>query len=187
MSTPIRSLLALIVSLLVFGAPALPASAHSELLQSTPADGERLTAAPTQIELVFGEGVQQQGGAIVVKGPDGTRYEQPGSFVTDENVATVQVTRATDSGEYSVVYRVMSADGHVVDGTFTYQVLGSGTSPDAASAPAATPLSGTATDAGAGDESAVGVVWVLGLGAIGLVLLAAVIAVAVRGRRGRQG
>jgi methionine-rich copper-binding protein CopC len=182
-----RSLLALIVSLLALGAPALPASAHSELLQSTPADGEQLAEAPTQIELVFGEGVQQQGGAIVVKGPDGTRYDRPGSFVTDENVATVQVTRATDAGEYTVVYRVMSADGHVVDGTFSYEVLGSGTSPAVASTPAATPLAGTATDDGEGDDSAVGFVWVLGLGAIGLVLLAAVIAVVVRGRRGRQG
>lgn len=182
-----RSLLALIVSLLALGAPALPASAHSELLQSTPADGERLAEAPTTIELVFGEGVQQQGGAIVVKGPDGTRYDQPGSFVTDENVATVQVTRATDAGEYTVVYRVMSADGHVVEGTFSYAVLGSDASPEVASTPAAIPLSGTATDDGAGDDSAVGFVWVLGLGAIGLVLLAAVIAVVVRGRRGRRG
>jgi copper resistance protein C len=185
-STRTRPLLALIVSLLAFGVPALPAYAHSELLQSTPADGEQLTQAPTEIELVFGEGVQQQGGAIVVKGPDGARYDEPGSFVTDENVATVKVDAATDAGEYTVVYRVTSADGHVVDGTFSYRVLDAGTSPGAASTPAATPLSGTATDEGAGDESAVGVVWVLGLGAIGLVLLAAVIAVAVRGRRGRQ-
>lgn len=182
-----RSLLALIVSLLAFGVPTLPASAHSELLQSTPADGEQLTEAPAEIELVFGEGVQQPGGAIVVKGPDGTRYDQPGSFETDENVATVKVDRATDGGEYTVVYRVMSADGHVVDGTFSYRVVGPATSPEVASTPAATPLSGTATDDGAGDGSAVGFVWVLGLGAIGLVLLAAVIAVAVRGRRGRQG
>jgi methionine-rich copper-binding protein CopC len=183
-----RSLLALVVSFLAMGVVALPASAHSELLQSTPADGEQLTEAPAEIELVFGEAVQQQGGAIIVKGPDGTRYDRAASFTTDENVATIGLVAATDPGEYSVAYRVVSADGHVVSDTFAYELLATDSSPTAVqSTPDASPLAGTPTDDGAGAGSDIGFVWVLGLGAIGLVLLAAVIAVAVRGRRGREG
>ena len=167
---------------------AAPASAHSELLESTPADGERLTVAPTEIELVFGEDVQQQGGAILVTGTDGVRYDRPSSFATSDNVATVRLTPASSApGRYLVAYRIVSADGHVVDGSFGYRVLETGGSdaedPESLD-PSATPLGGAPTDPGAGDESGVGVVWVLGLGAIGLALLAALIAVAVRGRRG---
>jgi hypothetical protein len=87
-----------------------------------------------------------------------------------------------------VAYRVVSADGHVVSDTFTYELLATDPSPTTVQpAPDASPLAGTPTDDGAGEGSDIGFVWVLGLGAIGLVLLAAVIAVAVRGRRGREG
>lgn len=169
----------------------VPAEAHSDLVDSTPTSGDRLTTAPTQVELVFGEPVQQAGGSIVVKASDGGRVDAPGTFSTDQNVATVQLTDVDTAGRYSVAYRVVSADGHVVTGTFTYQLAGpaSETAPASETGPAtddpavaATPLAGTTTDGGAGQESA-GVVWVLGLGAIGLVLVAAIVAVALRGRR----
>jgi methionine-rich copper-binding protein CopC len=183
-----RSLLALAVAALVLVTPALPATAHSELLQSTPADGERLSEAPSEVELVFGEGVQQQGGAIVVKGPDGSRYDRASTFQTDENVATVQLADASEAGEYTVAYRVVSADGHVVSGSLAYRLLEAGSAPSgAASSSDATPLAGTATDEGTGEDSGGAFIWVLGLGAIGLALLAAMIAVFVRGRRDRRG
>lgn len=185
MSTVTRVLLVVLASLLTLGALASPGSAHSELLKSTPADGDRLTKAPTEIELVFGEGVEEQGGAIVVTGPDGTRVDKAPTFATDDNVATVTLSPATAPGEYTVSYRVVSADGHVVRGTFAYELVGTSASSASpgASAAEATPSPVAAT--GSDDDSS-GVVWVLGLGAIGLVLLAAVIAVAVRGRRGGQ-
>ena len=44
------------------------AQAHSELVGSTPAADATLNKPPTQISLEFNEGVQQQGGAIVVYG-----------------------------------------------------------------------------------------------------------------------
>lgn len=183
MSLPSRPFLAFLVAVALVGVPALPAAAHSELLQSTPADGAQLSEAPGEVELVFGEGVQQQGGAIVVKGPDGTRYDQAATFATDENVATVQLQEATDVGRYTVAYRVVSADGHVVSGTFAYQLVGASTAPSNTSTLSIS-SSPTATDGS--DEDSGSFVWVLGLGAIGFVLLAAVISVFVRGRRDRQ-
>lgn len=182
-----RSALLVTAALLALASQGGVASAHSELLQSTPADGEQLSAPPAQIELVFGENVQQQGGAIVVKGPDGVRRDRPATFTTDQNVATVQLldggqTAAADTvGRYSVAYRVVSADGHIVSGSFGYEVLA------ASATPSSTPstLPAAPTGGGADDDSSSGFIWVLGLGAIGLVLLTAVVAVAVRGRRGQ--
>ena len=177
----------------IFVLPAGPASAHSELLESTPADGDTLTSAPRQVQLVFGENVQEQGGAIVVEAADGTRVDQPRTFATDANVATVQLTSNAPAGKYTVTFRVVSADGHIVSDSFGYQLTPSPTATPASSdtattsAPAAdsdsSPVAGT-NDADEG--SGTSVIWVLGLGAIGVALVAAMIAVVVRGRRERS-
>ena len=170
--------------------PAIPAFAHSELLESTPAAGSQLSEPPPQVQLVFGENVQQQGGAIVVQADDGSRVDQPNTFATEANVATVQLNKNAPTGTYTVNYRVVSADGHVVSDTFSYRVTsstsstptpsGSATTSSAAPSSDSSPVSGT-TDGEEGSGSSV--IWVLGLGAIGLVLVAAMIAVVVRGRR----
>ena len=170
--------------------PAIPAFAHSELLETTPAAGSKLSEPPTQVQLVFGENVQQQGGAIVVQAGDGSRVEEADTFASEANVATVQLAKSAPAGTYTVNFRVVSADGHVVSDTFSYRVTSSTSSAPTPSGPATTssaaassdssPVAGT-TDAEEGSGSSA--IWVLGLGAIGLVLVAAMIAVVVRGRR----
>lgn len=178
----------LALAMLVGHAP--PASAHSELVESTPAAGSTLKEAPTEVELVFGEGVQQQGGSIVVS-LQNTVVSQQNTFAVNDNVASVQLQGADQPGTYSVAFRVVSADGHPVRDTFTYELKGS--TPTATSSveptdssvtptPSTSPLAGESNS----DDSTGSVVWVLGLGAIGLALVAAMIAVAVRGRRDRS-
>jgi hypothetical protein len=88
---------------------------------------------------------------------------------------------------------VVSADGHIVTDSFSYQVTPTSTAGPASSAAATTSAAAAGTDsspaAGTNDAdtgSGASVVWVLGLGAIGVVLVAAVIAVVVRGRRERS-
>lgn len=167
-----------------------PAAAHSELVESTPAAGAELGKAPTEVELVFGESVQQQGGSIIVSVRD-TILSQGNTFTTSDNVASVQLEPNGQPGTYTVAFRVVSADGHIVSDRFEYTVLG-----DTSARPAATstgtptvdesPVAGTTEATEDSEDSGTGVVWVLGLGAIGLVLVAAVISVAVRGRRGRS-
>jgi methionine-rich copper-binding protein CopC len=182
----------------IFGAIALlpvsPASAHSELLESTPAAGAELSKPPTEVQLIFGESVQQQGGSIEVAQRD-TIVSQSNTFATKGNVASVQLTGPGQPGTYTVSFRVVSVDGHVVSDTFEYEVVGA-PSTSSTSAPSETPsetpaddqspaaATNTATDDS--EDSSGSVVWVLGLGAIGIVLVAAMIAVAVRGRRDRS-
>ena len=112
------------------------------------------------------------------------------TFATEANVATVQLATNAPVGTYTVNFRVVSADGHVVSDTFSYRVVsstssaptpsGSATTSSAAASSDSSPVAGT-TDAEEGSGSSA--IWVLGLGAIGLVLVAAMIAVVVRGRR----
>lgn len=167
-------------------AQAAPATAHSELLESSPPAGAVLDAAPRAVELTFGEDVQTQGGGIVVKGPSGTRYDDPSTFSVDGTVASVGLAPQDGGyvdGTYTVTYRVVSADGHIVSGSYNFRLRGVAQSdqPSPTSTLDASPAAGTPPP----EESGGGVVWVLGLGAIGVVLVAAVISVAVRGRRGR--
>ena len=94
--------------------PLSPAAAHSELVESTPAAGAELRKAPTEVELVFGESVQQQGGRIVVSVSD-TIVSQDSTFTTSDNVASVQLEPSGQPGTYTVAFRVVSADGHIVE------------------------------------------------------------------------
>jgi len=166
--------------------PASTAWAHSDVVESTPADGAELSQAPTQVELKFDEAVQQQGGTIVVSIGD-TSVSDAATFVAEGNVATVQLKGSAQPGSYTVKYRIVSADGHVGSGTFGYSVTGTAS---ASSSPAANgaPAQGAdeSGDSGNTGDSTGTVVWVLGLGAIGIVLVAAIISVAVRGRRDRS-
>jgi len=166
---------------------AAPASADSELVESTPAEGSTVTEAPTEVELVFNEGVQQLGGSIVVSLQD-TVVSQQNTFAAQDNVASVQLQGADQAGTYSVAFRVVSADGHPVQDTFTYELKGSATTATSSadptdSSPATTPSTLPLSGESSSDDGSGAVVWVLGAGAIGLALVAALVAVAVRGRR----
>jgi len=170
--------------------PAAPASAHSELVESTPAAGSTLKEPPTEVELVFGEDVQQQGGSIVVSLQD-TVVSQQNTFTVNDNVASVQLQGADQPGTYNVAFRVVSADGHTVRDTFTYELNGSTPTATSSADPTGsevtlTPSTSPLTSDSNSDDSTGAVVWVLGIGAIGLALVAALIAVAVRGRRDRS-
>lgn len=175
---------------LLWALPLSSASAHSELLESTPAAGAKLTKAPSEVELVFGEGVQEQGGKIVVS-TDDTIVSKDSTFTVSDNLASVQLADDGQPGTYTVAFRVVSADGHVVSDRFEYTVVGKA-SPSPTGGGTGTPtvdesqVAGTTEQTEDSEDSGTGVVWVLGLGAIGLVLVAAVISVAVRGRRDRS-
>ncbi|HEX5018119.1 MAG TPA: copper resistance CopC family protein [Actinomycetes bacterium] len=166
---------------------ATPASAHSELIGSTPSAGETLAKAPSRVELVFNEPVQQEGGTISVSVRD-TVVSDDSTFSVNGTDASVQLRAGGDgaqAGRYTVDYRIVSEDGHVISDSYAFQVRG-GSIAQASDEPTAdtTPLS--TDDSDEPEESSASVVWVLGAGAIGLALVAALIAVATRGRRGRS-
>ncbi len=164
--------------------PVTAAWAHSEIVESTPADGAELRQAPTQVELVFDEPVQQQGGDIVVSVRD-TTVSEATTFATNGTAATVQLAGPAEPGSYTVKYRIVSADGHIASGTLGYSVTGASV---ASSGATGSPVEGSDNSGGTGESDGASgtVIWVLGLGAIGIVLVAAVISVAVRGRRDRS-
>ncbi len=103
--------------MLVWSAPG--ASAHNALISTDPADGSTVATAPEQITLVFNEPGQALGSEIVVTAPDGTVVSDGAVQLVDASV-TQALTGDLPAGAYSVTWRVTSADGHPIDGSFTF-------------------------------------------------------------------
>ncbi|WP_420111128.1 copper resistance CopC family protein [Pseudactinotalea sp.] len=119
--TSFLTLVALVfaTAVLTFAVPGA-AQAHSELVSSTPSDGGTTSEIPTEIVLEFNENIQEIGNEIVVVDPEGTPVAD-GEMVVDGPVVTQPISTGA-AGEYTVTWRVVSADGHPISGEFTYEL-----------------------------------------------------------------
>ncbi|MEO6502613.1 MAG: copper resistance protein CopC, partial [Jatrophihabitantaceae bacterium] len=111
---------------------AAPASAHTVLVGSDPANGSRLTQSPATVTLRFNEQVRLEPGYLRVTDSTGQRVDNgtashPGGVGSS---VSVPLRSGLGDGSYLASYRVISADSHPVAGTIRYVVgdgpLGSG-------------------------------------------------------------
>lgn len=114
----LRALVATGIALLLLVATPFVASAHSELVSSNPADGEVLSSAPTFVTLQFNEQISEAGLQVVAQGPDGPITL--GAPTLDGASVTVSWPQDVPAGAYRVAYRVVSADGHPIDGVIGF-------------------------------------------------------------------
>lgn len=110
----------LLVLLGSFVLGAAPASAHAAMIGSDPEDGTSMAAAPTSITFSFNENVSRRA-QVAVAAPDGSQVEVSDVRAVDGSV-TATLADVDQRGTYSASYRVVSADGHPVTGTVTYDV-----------------------------------------------------------------
>ncbi|GAA3795011.1 copper resistance CopC family protein [Cellulomonas soli] len=96
------------------------ASAHDQLLSTSPADGEVVTTAPTALTLEFSDDVLDLSSAVVLTPAGGTAVEL--AVTVDGPTVTAALPADLPSGAYAVAWRVVSADGHPIEGTFAYTV-----------------------------------------------------------------
>jgi len=121
----------IVTAALVLGAPST-VFAHAALESSIPASNSVLEESPTAIVLDFDDDIE-----VAVSRID--LFDSNGDTVAidaprrgdDATILSASVPLLAD-GLYAVIWRVTSADGHPVDGSFSFQV-------------------GTATDSGSGD------------------------------------
>ncbi|WP_261166362.1 copper resistance CopC family protein [Microbacterium sp. Marseille-Q6965] len=180
-------------------ATATPAFAHDTLVSTDPAAGSTVENMPAELTLTYSAELLDAGDgtAVEVLSPSGADAAA-GEPALAGAVVTVPLAEAAEAGEYTVTWRVVSSDGHPIDGTFSFTVAQPTApqptpeptqSPDESETadtptPIATtdPSDGTAED---GDSFARNLPWIVG----GLLLAAgggAVVAVLVaRSRRGR--
>ena len=116
----LAALAALVVVVLAAVAPAGLVSAHAELLEITPADGEIVDAAPPQVRLRFSEPVSLTGGSAGVLDDDATEVST-GARSVDDSVVIALPSGLAD-GTYTVTWQVISVDSHRISGASVFHV-----------------------------------------------------------------
>jgi methionine-rich copper-binding protein CopC len=111
----------------VLALAAAPASAHNELQSSSPATGARLSAVPGSVVLTFEENTDPRFVKVKATGPDGQSVAA-GPPQTSGATVRQPLTPGTADGLYTVTYRVVSKDGHPVQGSVTF-TAGTSTGP----------------------------------------------------------
>ncbi|MCU1502869.1 MAG: hypothetical protein JWM12_2223 [Ilumatobacteraceae bacterium] len=118
----VATLLALVASLAAALGTWGVASAHAELISTSPTSGAVLTASPTQIVLTFSEHVDPLPDSIRLVAGDGAAVAI-GSMSQDLGDDTVSASVPTlADGTYVVAWRAISADSHPVAGAYTFSV-----------------------------------------------------------------
>lgn len=129
----------LLLSTLGFAAAAW---AHAARIASDPAENAELSQQPARVSATFNEPMQARFAAMTVIGPDGASWSD-GEPAVDGAVISVGVKPGGPAGTYTVNYRATSADGHVVTGSWSYQLVSAGKPAQ----PSATPETTTAAPA----------------------------------------
>jgi len=130
-------LLVALAAILAVLLPSAPAFAHNALTDASPAKGSTVKKAPTSVKLKFLQKLNPDYTTITVTGTatietSEPRVDGPTASITFEPLA---------NGVYSVAYRVVSKDGHTVQGSYKFTVAdpsaSSSTSASASPSPSA--------------------------------------------------
>lgn len=102
------------------------ASAHATRIATDPVENIALTEAPPKVSAMFSEALSPEFAAMTVVGPDGNLWST-GEPQVDGAVISVGVRPLGPAGTYTVNYRVTSADGHAVTGSWSFSLTAAGT------------------------------------------------------------
>ena len=122
----------LIALTLLLMASAFPVNAHSTLVSSNPSADSTVVDFPMEVTLTFNEELLKVG----QENPNKVEvFDESGALVSGVSVLTGASIAApvgiNGNGAYTVKYRVVSKDGHVIEDSYDFQVQ----SPIAISAP----------------------------------------------------
>lgn len=114
----IAVLLALLCALVVM--PGGVAQAHDELIGSDPEDEAVLDEVPSEVVLTFSAAIADIGAFVEVNDADGQNYAEDEPRI--DGVELEQDLADLDAGDYTILWRVTSADGHPISGELTFTV-----------------------------------------------------------------
>ncbi|MEE8287793.1 MAG: copper resistance CopC family protein [Nitrosomonadaceae bacterium] len=100
-----------------------PVLAHAQLIKAEPARRAVLDKAPTQVRLWFNEEIEGAYTSLSVLNANKKPVtDAKPRVVSDDPKSVVLVLPDLEPGKYSVKFRVLSVDGHIVDSSFDYTV-----------------------------------------------------------------
>ena len=111
--------LATAATLLLFAAA--PALAHSFLVDANPSSKDHVDAMPKTVKLKFGAGVEPAYSTLSIETGDG-KVLSKGAVGKPETPRELTLDAPADlaPGRYVVRYRVLSQDGHIVEGNYEF-------------------------------------------------------------------
>ncbi len=115
-----RPAIGILLAALVIGVLPATARAHAVLLETSPASGAVVASAPDVIMLRFDEPVRPIS-VRVLRAEDETALTLPPVEATD-TLLSLPLPDGLPEGSYVLSYRVTSADGHPVAGSFVFSV-----------------------------------------------------------------
>ncbi len=105
--------------------PVAPALAHSMLVKAEPPRRAVLAKTPAQVRLWFNEELEGEYASLIVL--DAEKHpvtEIKPQLAQDDPKSIVLPLPELTPGKYSVKFRVLSVDGHVVESSFDFTVKG---------------------------------------------------------------
>lgn len=110
----------LLLGILLVG-PVSIAHAHVELQQSNPTPGEQVSESPQQLTLTFSGPILSANARLLT----GTQELPLPLQVAAENPtqASGEITETLTAGIYQVIWEATSEDGHLLTGSYSFEVL----------------------------------------------------------------
>lgn len=99
--------------------------AHAALVSAAPARRATLSQAPPRVELVFSERLEPAYARASVWDARGRQVDRQDATVVGADGRTLRVSLPPlGPGRYTVRYRVLSVDGHVVEDAYVFTIRG---------------------------------------------------------------
>jgi methionine-rich copper-binding protein CopC len=99
------------------------ASAHAYLVKSVPAGRATLFSSPEKIVLWFNERLEAKYSYASVLDADGKRVDSENAQVSTDDPKQLSIgVKKLLTGKYTVKFRVLSVDGHVVEQSFPFTI-----------------------------------------------------------------
>ncbi|MEH7085093.1 copper resistance CopC/CopD family protein [Neobacillus drentensis] len=112
-----------ILALFLFLFPSI-SSAHAYIKKSTPLENEKVEKAPAEVTIKFDESIQPAFNSIKVFDSKGNRVDKNNGQIDPKQPSILKSGLKKDlpNGSYRIKWKVVSSDGHPVEGVIPFQV-----------------------------------------------------------------
>ena len=112
-----------IILLLIFVAGLARLEAHAFLEQAEPAVGSTVQVSPSEVRVLFTEKIEPALSSVEVLDASGKEVDKRDVHLDSSNHALLHVSLPQlKAGTYKVVWRVVSVDTHVTNGSFNFRI-----------------------------------------------------------------
>ncbi|MFD6440639.1 copper resistance protein CopC, partial [Peribacillus sp. NPDC060186] len=113
----------LVISLFSLLLYPVTASGHASVISSNPSPNEAMDTLPEKISIQFSEDIQPAFHSLEVFNQDGSKIQIQDSKISEksEKILEAKWKGSIDEGIYNIKWRVVSSDGHPIEGTIPFQ------------------------------------------------------------------